>query len=154
FELARKFRLRVARMSSVSSEVEYQGGGVAEIDPDLEDLDLSNAPPSAMGVARHRDSIDEFDPDELIHGDMAHGSPAPSRPPRRPDDYAFAGETPATSHPTRRVPAEAMHGLAARGMADYENRPQAGGWDAQNYGPTTSDGANPYGASVEDAVAR
>src|SRR5689334_20170456 len=60
FELARRFQLRVARMSSVSAEVEYQGGGVAEIDPELDDLELSNAPPSAMGVARHhqRDSVD------------------------------------------------------------------------------------------------
>jgi tetratricopeptide (TPR) repeat protein len=101
FELARRFRLRVARMSSsASAEVDYSGGDVAEVDPDMDDLDLSNAPPAAMGVARRgqRDSIDEFDPDELIAGRLAHGSPAPSRPPVAPgpaDDepfeYDFAG---------------------------------------------------------------
>src|SRR3569623_1859904 len=62
FELARWYRLRVARMSSVSSEVEYAGGGVAEVDLDGE---LELAPPSPMGIARgiHRDSVDEIDPD-------------------------------------------------------------------------------------------
>src|SRR5439155_19702212 len=68
FELARKFRLRVARMSSVSSEVEYAGGGVAEIDSDVEldELELSSAPAALsssgrpMGVARSRDSVDDF----------------------------------------------------------------------------------------------
>src|SRR4051812_2259426 len=48
FELARRFRLRVARLSSVSAEVEYShdlgGGGVAVVDGDLEELDLV-APP-------------------------------------------------------------------------------------------------------------
>jgi tetratricopeptide (TPR) repeat protein len=86
FELARRFRLRVARMSSVSAEVEYQGGGVAAVDVDLDELELSG-PPGAMAVARgraHRDSVDEFDPDELIGSDIAHGSPAPSRPPLQP----------------------------------------------------------------------
>src|SRR5262249_4157876 len=89
FELARRFQLRVARMSSVSAEVEYSGGGVAEVDPELDDLELSGAPPPAMGVARHqRDSIDDFDPDELLgHNNMAHGSPAPGRPPRPPAGY-------------------------------------------------------------------
>jgi pilus assembly protein FimV len=91
FELARRYRLRVARMSSVSAEVEYQGGGVAAIDSDLEldDLELS-APPPAMAIARGgaggrgRDSIDDFDPDDIIGARVAHGSPAPGKPPRRP----------------------------------------------------------------------
>ena len=98
FELARRFRLRVARMSSVSAEVEYQGGGVAEVDADLEDLELSTPPP-AMGVARARpharDSVDDFDPNELI-GRVAHGSPAPGRPPQRP----FGGQ-PLPSNPAQ-----------------------------------------------------
>src|SRR5450432_111702 len=40
FELARRFRLRVARMSSVSAEVEY-GGGLAAVDSDMEELELA-----------------------------------------------------------------------------------------------------------------
>src|SRR3954470_24285064 len=55
FDLARRFRLRVARMSSASAEVEY--GHVAVADGE-DDLDLV-APPR-----NGRDSIDEFDPDE------------------------------------------------------------------------------------------
>src|SRR6185436_19999848 len=39
FDLARRFRLRLARSSSVSSQVEYAGGGVAEVDNDLDELD-------------------------------------------------------------------------------------------------------------------
>ncbi len=81
FDLARRFRLRVARMSSSSAEVEYSGGGVAEVDPDLDDLELSTPPPRAVGRSRGlaaRDSVDDFDPDELIAGHgIAHGSPAP-----------------------------------------------------------------------------
>jgi tetratricopeptide (TPR) repeat protein len=92
FDLARRFRLRVAR-TSVSAEVDYAGGGVSEIDPDMDDLDLNAAPPPSMGVARggHRDSIDEFDPDDLIGGNLAHGSPTPQRPPAPPADY-YEGE--------------------------------------------------------------
>jgi len=91
FELARRFRLRVARMSSVSSEVEYGGGGVAAVDAELDDLDLSDpiVPATAIGVARTprgRDSIDDFDPDELL-GRVAHGSPTPQRPPVAPQPY-------------------------------------------------------------------
>lgn len=96
FDLARRFRLRVARMSSSSSEVEYAGGGVAAIDPDLDDLSLDDVPRSQqrpMGIARHRDSIDDFDPDELIGGgQMAHGSPAPGRPPQPPTEYRGADD--------------------------------------------------------------
>jgi hypothetical protein len=94
FELARRFRLRVARMSSsVSSEVDYSGGGVAEVDPDMDDLDLRSGPSPALGIARghHRgDPIDDFDPDDLIgRGHMAHGSPPPSRPPQAPNRDSF-----------------------------------------------------------------
>lgn len=96
FELARRFRLRVARMNSSSAEVEYAGGGgVAAIDPELDDLSLDDVPRSPqrpMGIARSttpsRDSIDDFDPDELIGGaGLAHGSPAPGRPPEPPPHY-------------------------------------------------------------------
>jgi pilus assembly protein FimV len=91
FELARRFRLRVARMSSVSSQVSYDGGGVAAVENDLDDLDLSDpvVPATAIGVARSRaapsphDSIDDFDPDDII-GRVAHGSPTPQRPPAAP----------------------------------------------------------------------
>lgn len=100
FDLARRFRLRVARMSSVSAEVEYglsAGGGVAAIDGDLDELALDEAPRSPqrpMGIARGgpRDAIDDFDPNDLIGGRVAHGSPAPGRPPQRPgyeDNFDF-----------------------------------------------------------------
>ena len=106
FELARRYRLRVARMSSVSSEVSYDGGGVAAVDQDLDDLDLSDPiiPATAIGIARPRspipssrdsgrrasdpgrasdpDPIDDFDPADLIP--RAHGSPTPQRPPAAP----------------------------------------------------------------------
>ncbi len=87
FELARRFRLRVARMSSVSSEVEY-GGGLAAVDGDLEELELASPPPRQMATVRSpapmkRDSVDDFDPVELI-APRAHGSPAPGRPPGPP----------------------------------------------------------------------
>lgn len=108
FELARRFRLRVARMSSVSAEVEYSGGGVAAIDPDMDDLALDDGPrggPRPMGVARGghgtgpRDSIDDFDPDDLIHGGrVAHGSPAPGRPPQPPVHYQQPYQDPYGSH--------------------------------------------------------
>ncbi|HEY4182723.1 MAG TPA: tetratricopeptide repeat protein [Kofleriaceae bacterium] len=96
FDLARRFRLRVARMSSASAEVEYGGGSLQALDGDLDELSLDDAPRAApqraMGVARSispvRDSIDDFDPGELINSGMAHGSPAPGRPPQRPDDFA------------------------------------------------------------------
>jgi tetratricopeptide (TPR) repeat protein len=112
FELARRFRLRVARMSSVSSEVEYAGGGVAEVDIDSE-LELS-PPPPAMGIARgkSRDSIDEFDPNELL--DLAHGSPAPSRVPQRrsTNDEAFEVEFEPQQSSTRQVPPDQIEELA------------------------------------------
>lgn len=124
FELARRFRLRVARMSSVSSEVEYVGGGgVAPIDPDLEELALDDGPRGgprggagrALGVARTRDSIDDFDPDDLIGNRVAHGSPAPSRPPQRPNGYAedqFDMDFEPSSSSTRQMSPEHAEALA------------------------------------------
>lgn len=119
FELARRFRLRVARMSSVSAEVSYEGGGVAAIDSELDELSLDDAPrggPRPMGVARsHRDSVDDFDPGDLI-GDMAHGSPAPSRPPSRPPQYASDNYdldfAPSPSQSTRQMSPEMVDALA------------------------------------------
>jgi tetratricopeptide (TPR) repeat protein len=115
FELARRFRLRVARMSSASAEVEYSGGGVAEVDADLDDLELSTPPPRAIGRSRAMspgDSIDDFDPDELIGGrDMAHGSPAPGRPPRAPS-VDFDASFDSHGQSTRQVPPEQIEALA------------------------------------------
>jgi len=113
-------------MSSSISEVEYQGGGVAEVESDLEELDLSTPPP-AMGVARRgtRDSIDEFDADALVGRSraqdnveqIAHGSPAPSRPPQRPrgnnyTDESFELEFEPQNQSTRQVPPEQIQALA------------------------------------------
>ena len=164
FELARRFQLRVARMSSVSAEVEYSGGGVAEVDPEMDDLELSTAPPSAMGVARHhRDSVDEY------ASKMAHGSPAPARPPRPPnyddgfevdlesaveaEDYASQA-----AHSTRQVPADDMEALAAQSYGEEDSavlvdRPPPGGWDQQEYPATSYEGGR-YPASLDDAVDR
>ncbi|HEY1546413.1 MAG TPA: hypothetical protein VGG28_01265, partial [Kofleriaceae bacterium] len=129
FELARRFRLRVARMSSSISEVEYQGGGIAEVgESDLEELDLSTPPPARVVARRHssRDSIDDFDADDLIgdlrNDQMAHGSPAPSRPPSRPPQRPrgqSSGEEsfeldfePQNAGATRQVPPEQIQALA------------------------------------------
>jgi tetratricopeptide (TPR) repeat protein len=107
FELARRFRLRVARMSSQSAEVDYVGGGVASVDHEADELDLAS-PPRPMGIARGgspRDAVDEFDPADLI-GRVAHGSPAPSRPPQRPEserDFALDDFDPSMSQSTRQM---------------------------------------------------
>ncbi len=122
FDLARRFRLRVARLSSVSAEVEYGlgAGGVAAVDGDLEELALDDGPrhhggQRPMGIARGgapRDSIDEFDPHELV-GRVAHGSPAPSRPPQRPSDQNFDLEfEPGLSQSTRQISPEQSEALA------------------------------------------
>ncbi|HEY5922976.1 MAG TPA: tetratricopeptide repeat protein [Kofleriaceae bacterium] len=173
FELARRFQLRVARMSSVSAEVEYSGGGIAEVDPELDDLDLSAAPPTAMGVARgHRDSAEEFDAAAIVGRNMAHGSPAPGRPPRPPngfDDGSFDVELDSQveamndyashhAHSTRQVPADDMNALAQQtGYEDDDSavlvdRPPQPGWDGQDYPATQYEGAQAYGASLDDAV--
>jgi pilus assembly protein FimV len=118
YELARRFRLRVARMSSVSSEVEVSselGGGISLVDNDVDDL----APPP-------RDSVDEFDPVELIGRSIAHGSPAPGRPPQRPNggyapeaDFELDFE-PSPSQATRQMSPEVAEALAARRDDDLE----------------------------------
>ncbi|HMG55290.1 MAG TPA: tetratricopeptide repeat protein, partial [Kofleriaceae bacterium] len=109
YDLARKFRLRVARLSSVSSEVEVSSdyGGIALIDGE---------------ASASRDSVDEFDPAELIGRSIAHGSPAPARPPRRPNGgYASDADNfeldfePSPSQATRQMSPEIAEALAQRG---------------------------------------
>jgi tetratricopeptide (TPR) repeat protein len=147
FDLARRFRLRVARMSSVSQEVEF-GGGVAAVDVDIDDLDLAQ-PPRAVGIARSkRDSIDEFDPDELI-GHIAHGSPAPGRPPAPPEHFELEFE-PSPSQSTRQLsPAQvdALHNYDED--AAIVDRP--GRWTDDGFGPTRFEGGAPDAAML-DAV--
>jgi len=120
FEIARRFRLRVARSGSVSSEVSYamDAGGVAPVDLEIEDLELAAPAARPVGIARSkRDSVDDFDPDELI-SPMAHGSPAPPRPlpvPPRPQppqhDYDMDFD-PSLSNSTRQMSPEHVEALA------------------------------------------
>jgi tetratricopeptide (TPR) repeat protein len=133
FELARRFRLRVARMSSASAELEVAPeypAGVATVDRELDELELAPPPRarSSAGGPRSRshdsrDSIDDFDPDELIGNQIAHGSPAPGRPPRRPNG-AYQAEVehpesfelefePSPSQATRQMAPEVFDALAA-----------------------------------------
>jgi pilus assembly protein FimV len=124
FELARKFRLRVARLSSISSEVELQQefGGVSVVDGELDDIDVISPPrglASAIARAQSRDSIDDFDPGELIGNQIAHGSPAPGRPPQPPNGE-YAGETdfdldfePSPSQATRQMSPEVVEALTS-----------------------------------------
>ena len=124
FDLARRFRLRVARLSSVSAEMEYgAAGGVAAVDVEMEDLDLA-APPRSVGIARSkRDSVDDFDPNELI-GRVAHGSPTPQRPPGpplpggryEPDHFELEFESPSQS--TRQMSPEHVEALTAMDEID------------------------------------
>ena len=151
FELARRFRLRVARMSSVSAEVEYSGGGVAEVDAEGEDLELAAPPPLARGKQVGRlDSIDGFDPDELLgHGRMAHGSPTPARPPQRPD--LAAHESFDHEQSTRQLASDQVDALAALGSdldedsAVLVDRPPSAGWQNEHYERGTGyEGADAY----------
>jgi len=130
FELARRFRLRVARMSSSVSEVEYQGGGVAEVESDsLEELDLSTPPPAR--APRRADSLDEFADDligDLHQEQMAHGSPAPSRPPQRPrsapahyTEESFELDFEPQNQSTRQVPPEQIEALANMPEEEYDD---------------------------------
>ncbi len=126
FDLARRFRLRVARMSSVSHESEYSpGGGVRPIDVDMDDLghlDLAAPPRVAVGVARGnarpaaRDD-EEYELDAQAH--VAHGSPAGRQLPVPPtgfqnqtDNFAMDFE-PSPSHSTRQMSPEHVDALNA-----------------------------------------
>ncbi|MEO8706913.1 MAG: tetratricopeptide repeat protein, partial [Kofleriaceae bacterium] len=122
FELARRFRLRVARMSSVSSELEYGPGGVAAVDVEMDDLDLAEPviAARAVGIARQkRDSVDDFDPHALIGNRVAHGSPTPQRPPAapagrhyEPDNYELDFDH-SPSQSTRQMSPEQVERLAS-----------------------------------------
>lgn len=166
FEIARRFRLRVARSGSVSSEVSYSlgDGGVAPVDADMDDLELAAPAPRPMGVARSkRDSVDDFDPGDIIGRDaygMAHGSPAPPRPlpvPPRPgppvaDDYDMDFD-PQLSQSTRQMSPEHVEALvnAPDDLDDgvIVDRPPR--WEDPN-GPTRFDAA--ANRALLDAVDR
>jgi pilus assembly protein FimV len=142
YDLARRFRLRIARMSSSSAEVEVSSdyGGIALADGELDDVQppprapspgapRASSHPGHAGHAAHaarpasRDSVDEFDPAELIGRAIAHGSPAPSRPPRRPNGGYAEPESfeldfePSPSQATRQLSPEIAEALA-RGEID------------------------------------
>ncbi|MGN6104702.1 MAG: tetratricopeptide repeat protein [Kofleriaceae bacterium] len=166
FELARRFRLRVARMSSSAShELEYAGGGVAAVDIELDDLDLVDAPRGghrAVGIARSPgklDAIDDFDPDELIGGRVASGSPAPGRPPRPPHyestDHFELDFAPSPSQSTRQMTPEQVEALNAL-PAEVDDpvivdRPPSWADDVHGQAPTRFDAGN---AALLDAVER
>ncbi len=142
FELARRFQLRVARMSSVSAEVDY-AGSVAAVDNDLDDLDLSDPviPATAIGVARtpprpHRDSVDDFDPDELI-GRVAHGSPTPQRPPVAPQPYddSFDLDSFEPAHATQQQPDPYAQQLPVDELDDPIIVDSPAHWDSQEAMP-------------------
>jgi hypothetical protein len=70
-----------------------------------------------------RDSIDEFDPGELIGRPLAQGSPAPGRPPQRPasdyaleqDNFDLEFESSSPSQATRQMSPDVVEALATRG---------------------------------------
>jgi pilus assembly protein FimV len=133
YDLARRFRLRVARLSSVAADVDSDYG-LAIVDADLDELDLG-APHRASGALARapqparaaRDSIDEFDPDDLIGRPAAQGSPAPGRRPQPPGSgyapYAIDPDhfeldfEPSPSQATRQMSPEIAEALAA-GLGD------------------------------------
>jgi pilus assembly protein FimV len=142
FELARRFRLRVARMSSHSAEVEYSGGGVAEVDAELDDLDLSAAPSPVLGIARNRDAFSDYD---FGRNQLAHGSPAPSRPPQRP--------------PVTEMPPDDMFDLdsavSTAGSPAHDELlgpAGSGNWAAQEYPTSSEAAAYAFAPSLDDAV--
>jgi len=135
FDIARRYRLRVARGGSVSAEVSYQlaEGGVAPIDNDLDDLDLAHPPHRGAAIARSKH--DAFEPDDVLGGRVAHGSPAPGRPPRPPAPQDFDLYDPGQS--TRQMSPDHVDALA--GIADEDDgvivdRPPQ--WDDHGAGPT------------------
>ncbi len=102
FELARRHRLRVARLASEPS----LGGG-----QDYNDFEYDAG-----------DSVDDFDPNEIIGmgartpagAALAHGSPAPARPPARPElaPRPAAATKPARSAHVVPAPARTGHSMA------------------------------------------
>jgi tetratricopeptide (TPR) repeat protein len=100
-----------------------------------------------MGIARgggggggpsRRDSIDDFDPRELIGGRVAHGSPAPGKPPSRPaagsggfgsDELDLEFE-PSPSQATRQMSPDQASALASlEGDEDEEVLAGRPGWN-------------------------
>jgi pilus assembly protein FimV len=162
FDLARRFRLRVARMSSASAEVEVShdyGGGSSIVDAELDDLDLG--PPSRTGAGHSRDSrdsIDEFDPDELIGRPLAHGSPAPGRPPQRPSggyaqdpDHFEIEFEPSPSQATRQMSSEVAEALASAHDDDLDDPMGSNtGAPARQWAESLDDGRS-LDAQLDDA---
>jgi pilus assembly protein FimV len=150
FELARRFRLRVARMSSASGEVEFQLSGAAPgVDVDLDDLDLVPQPRKSSGLRGKRDSVDDFDPNELIGGRVAAGSPATRlpQPPRyegRGDNFDLEFEPSPSS--TKQMKPEHVDALNA--LHDDLDEPERG-WE-----PTRSDRAlgDAVDRQLDDAI--
>jgi len=169
FEIARRFRLRVARSGSVSSEVSYQigDGGVAPVGDEMDDLDLApSSAPRPVGISRggrsKRDSVDDFDPNALINGPMAHGSPAPPRPlpvpPARTVPQmrreAFDDDFDPQMQSTRQMPPEQVDALTGLDDDDgiiVDRPPQGQRWDEHN-APTRFDAA--ANRALLDAVDR
>jgi pilus assembly protein FimV len=122
-ELVRRFRLDL-NSGPVVEVVPPGHGGVAPVEDELDfdSIEFDDGPrgaPAAVAVAR-RDSIDDFDPQELIGG-LAHGSPTPAPPPVAPvglqplaldaaeDNLEFDMVMPSD---TRQVAPEAVRALA------------------------------------------
>ena len=132
-------------------------------------LELSTPPPSSLPIGRSRsprdaprDSIDDFDPNDII-GHVAQGSPAPSRPPQRPRggypdegfDIDFDSQQ---SQATRQVPPEQIEALAAM-PDDYDegallvDRPSISQWgETSAVGDAGFDGVRRYRSHAEDAL--
>ncbi|HEY0195017.1 MAG TPA: tetratricopeptide repeat protein, partial [Kofleriaceae bacterium] len=121
FDLARRFRLRVARMASPASvepdpshSYGAYSGGIAIVD-DNDDFDLGEPSRRPAGYGPTEDSIDDFDPQELIRA--PHGSPVPGHPPQRPaydeqDGFDIDFE-PSPSQATRQLSPAMINALAA-----------------------------------------
>jgi pilus assembly protein FimV len=103
FELARRFRLRVARLASEPSLGATLG---------YDDFEYGEG-----ALVRDADPVDDFDPDEIIGG--AHGSPAPARPPERPLEGDDFGESP--SQETRQLSPEQAQALLGRASEALED---------------------------------
>ena len=125
FELARRFRLRVARMSSVSAEVEYQARAAAAPAVGTSSSTISTWSP-APARARRRRTRGNARLDRRLRsrradrrGRVAHGSPAPGRPPQPPQRAAVRAGTdnfdlefePSPSQSTRQMSPEDVEAL-------------------------------------------
>jgi hypothetical protein len=109
----------------------------------------------ARGASPRRDSVDDFDPNELIgRNQIAHGSPAPARPPRRPSQDSIEFEFEPSSQSTRQLPPEQVEALASMPVEELDDdavlvdRPPPN-W---NDGRTQFDGTGAYPGSLDAAV--